>query len=190
MCVSMCVCLYHFSFPSADNYLLQIQPYNFTSSKAKVEPKPDPTTKPESDDSPSTVAPATGQKEAVPQWYDVDVVRGTQYTVSGYNVKVETPTDQGQQEVRQRISLLLSFILFPIRNPCLLLRVCRRWSYNRARLINFVCVVSIHVVVVPFLMWQHSRHVCQVSLGHPLLFESVRYTRLSLPTDFGTICSH
>lgn len=38
-----------------------------------------------------------GQKEAVPQWYDVDVVRGTQYTVSGYSVKVDMPTDQGQE---------------------------------------------------------------------------------------------
>ena len=37
------------------------------------------------------VAPATGQKEAVPQWYDVDVVKGTQFTVTGYNVATETP---------------------------------------------------------------------------------------------------
>ena len=27
----------------------------------------------------------------------MDVVRGTQYTVSGYNVKVDTPTAQGQE---------------------------------------------------------------------------------------------
>lgn len=86
-----------YSFPgcSADNYLLQIQPYNFTSSKSKPEPKPD-ATKPESDDSAAS-ASAMGQKEAVPQWYDVDVVRGTQYTVSGYSVKVDMPTDQGQE---------------------------------------------------------------------------------------------
>ncbi len=51
------------------------------------------------------VAPATGQKEAVPQWYDVDVVRGTQYTVSGYNVKVDVPTDQGQ-EVSNELPLI------------------------------------------------------------------------------------
>lgn len=43
------------------------------------------------------VAPATGQKEAAPQWYDVDIIRGTQYTVSGYSVKVDTPTEQGQE---------------------------------------------------------------------------------------------
>ena len=80
---------------AADNYLLQIQPYNFTSSK-KPEPKPD-AAKAEGDDSAGVVAPATGQKEAVPQWYDVDVVRGTQYTVSGYSVKVDVPTEQGQE---------------------------------------------------------------------------------------------
>ena len=36
-----------------------------------------------------TVAPATGQKEALPQWYDVDVVKGTQFTVTGYRVPME-----------------------------------------------------------------------------------------------------
>ena len=80
---------------AADNYLLQIQPYNFTASK-KPEPKAD-ATKGEGEESAGAVAPATGQKEAVPQWYDVDVVRGTQYTVSGYNVKVDMPTEQGQE---------------------------------------------------------------------------------------------
>ena len=78
---------------TADNYLLQIQPYNFTSSKAKSEAKPEGS-KAESDE---PAVPAGGVKEAVPQWYDVDVVRGTQYTVSGYNVKVDTPTEQGQE---------------------------------------------------------------------------------------------
>ena len=38
------------------------------------------------------VAPATGQKEAPPQWYDIDVVKGTQYTVTGYQVPFEDPT--------------------------------------------------------------------------------------------------
>ena len=38
------------------------------------------------------VAPATGQKEAPPQWYDIDVVKGTQYTVTGYQVPIEDPT--------------------------------------------------------------------------------------------------
>ena len=42
-------------------------------------------------DAGNVVAPATGQKEAVPQWYDVDVVKGTQFTVTGYNVSTETP---------------------------------------------------------------------------------------------------
>ena len=78
-----------FSFPSADNYLLQIQPYNFSSSKSKAEAKSD--TKSDAEE------PAASQKEALPQWYDVDVVKGTQYTVSGYNVKVDVPTEQGQE---------------------------------------------------------------------------------------------
>lgn len=43
------------------------------------------------------VATPPSQKEPTPQWYDVDVVRGTQYTVSGYSVKVDTPTEQGQE---------------------------------------------------------------------------------------------
>ena len=38
------------------------------------------------------VALATGQKEAPPQWYDIDVVKGTQYTVTGYQVPIEDPT--------------------------------------------------------------------------------------------------
>lgn len=81
---------------AADNYLLQIQPYNFTSSKPKTEAKPEGA-KADSED--STPAPG-GQKEVAPQWYDVDVVRVTQYTVSGYNVKVDTPTEQGQEVSR------------------------------------------------------------------------------------------
>ena len=76
----------------ADTYLLQIQPYNFsgTTQKPKTEGA---TIKADSDqsDAGNVVAPATGQKEAVPQWYDVDVVKGTQFTVTGYNVPAETP---------------------------------------------------------------------------------------------------
>ena len=37
------------------------------------------------------VALATGQKEAPPQWYDIDVVKGTQYTVTGYQVPIRDP---------------------------------------------------------------------------------------------------
>ena len=36
-----------------------------------------------------SILPATGQKEVVMQWHDVDVVRGTQYTVTGYQIPVE-----------------------------------------------------------------------------------------------------
>lgn len=73
--------------------MLQIQPYNFTSSKPKSDAKAEAASTTEDPTAPS----APGQKEALPQWYDVDVVKGTQYTVSGYNVKVDTPTDQGQE---------------------------------------------------------------------------------------------
>lgn len=112
---------YHSScfLPSADTYLLQIQPYNFTSSKSKTEAKPETATKSESDDS---APPAVGQKEAVPQWYDVDVVKGTQYTVSGYSVKVDTPTEQGQ-EVRglNQVFTLSNCNIWLYRNQILLL---------------------------------------------------------------------
>lgn len=92
-----------FSLPSlppslpADTYLLQIQPYNFSGSAQK--PKTEGATiKADSDqsDAGNVVAPATGQKEAVPQWYDVDVVKGTQFTVTGYNVATETPPTPAQ----------------------------------------------------------------------------------------------
>ena len=76
----------------ADTYLLQIQPYNFSGSAQK--PKTEGTTiKADADQSEAgnVVAPATGQKEAVPQWYDVEVVKGTQFTVTGYNIPSETP---------------------------------------------------------------------------------------------------
>ena len=45
----------------------------------------------------NAVTPATGQKEAVPQWYDVEVVKGTQYTVTGYSVGAEGSTAEGEQ---------------------------------------------------------------------------------------------
>ena len=82
---------------TADTYLLQIQPYNFSGSTQK--PKTEGATiKADSDqsDAGNVVAPATGQKEAVPQWYDVDVVKGTQFTVTGYNVATETPPTPAQ----------------------------------------------------------------------------------------------
>ena len=41
------------------------------------------------------MTPSTGQKEAVPQWYDVETAKGTQYTVTGYSVPVGgTDTEQ------------------------------------------------------------------------------------------------
>lgn len=85
------------SFPPADTYLLQIQPYNFSGTTQK--PKTEGTTikaDPDQSDTSNVVAPATGQKEAVPQWYDVDIVKGTQFTVTGYNIASDTPPTAGQ----------------------------------------------------------------------------------------------
>ena len=77
---------------AADQYLLQIQPYNFNSK-----PKTDAVAKAEQTagkgEGEEGVA-AAGQKEAAPQWYDVDVIKGTQCTVTGYTIKKETPPDQ------------------------------------------------------------------------------------------------
>lgn len=96
----------------------------------------------------------------MPQWYDVDVVRGTQYTVSGYNVKVDTPTEQGQEVRGILVQPGRSFSTF-YRNLVLLWpQVYRRWSYNLARRTSFVCVVSTPVEVVSFQMWQLSRLAC------------------------------
>ena len=100
-----------FHLLAADNYLLQIQPYNFTSSKPKTDSTSAstpskteagkavtptaPSTKTEASDTGAGVlAPGTGQKEVPPTWYDVDVVKGTQYTVTGYSTKVDFPVDQ------------------------------------------------------------------------------------------------
>ena len=73
----------------ADCYLLQIQQYS--TSPAPQKPKTDGAAiKADTGQSDSgVVAPATGQKEAIPQWYDIDVVKTTQYTVNGYQVPVE-----------------------------------------------------------------------------------------------------
>ena len=90
-------CFLPFFLSSADTYLLQIQPYNFSGAPHK--PKTEGATiKADADqsDAGNVIAPATGQKEAVPQWYDVDVVKGTQFTVTGYNVATETPPTPAQ----------------------------------------------------------------------------------------------
>ena len=89
--------------PPADCYLLQIQQYNVVSSalKPKTEGAAIKADANQSDDS-NMVAPATGQKEAPPQWYDIDVVKGTQYTVTGYQVPIEDPTVKVRVRVRGR----------------------------------------------------------------------------------------
>ena len=90
--------------PLADCYLLQIQQYNVVSSalKPKTEGAAIKADANQSDDS-NMVAPATGQKEAPPQWYDIDVVKGTQYTVTGYQVPIEDPTVKVRVRVRVRV---------------------------------------------------------------------------------------
>ena len=68
------------SIPSADCYLLQIQQYNLPAANKKANG-----TQPEA----TTVAPATGQQQAAeepPRWYDVDVVKATVCTVTGYQI--------------------------------------------------------------------------------------------------------
>ena len=91
----------------ADCYLLQIQQYTAvpTTLKPKVEGA---TIKAEPGQSDTgVVAPATGQKEAIPQWYDIDVVKTTQYTVSGYQVPVETEENKqlGETPKTQKVEL-------------------------------------------------------------------------------------
>lgn len=88
---------------SADSYLLQIQQYNVAASSQK--PKAEGgAIKTDADVSEGgSVTPATGQKEAPPQWYDVDVVKGTQFTVTGYQVPVP---DTGDKDAKpQRVEL-------------------------------------------------------------------------------------
>ena len=94
-----------------DNYLLQIQPYNFMPSKAKTDSTSASTTsKTEPNEAvalaaPSTMtevndtntgvdAPGTEQMEVTPTWYDVDVVNGIEYTVTDYSTNVDFRMDQ------------------------------------------------------------------------------------------------
>lgn len=57
--------------------MLQVQEYGNTPNP----PKPE--------DAKATPAPAT---EQALKWYDVDVVKGTQFTVTAYQVPIEDPT--------------------------------------------------------------------------------------------------
>ena len=65
----------------ADNYLLQIQEYSTATPATTTPSKPD--------EAPKTVPTSP---EQAPKWFDVDVVKGTQYTVTAYQVPVEDPT--------------------------------------------------------------------------------------------------
>ena len=71
--------------PTADCYLLQIQQYNLPAANAANKKATVNGTQPEA----TTVAPATGQQQAAeepPRWYDVDVVKATVCTVTGYQI--------------------------------------------------------------------------------------------------------
>lgn len=61
----------------ADNYLLQVQEYTAPST-------------PKTDDAKSISSQVPSPEQT--KWYDVDVVKGTQYTVTAYQVPVEDPT--------------------------------------------------------------------------------------------------
>ena len=64
---------------SADSYLLQVQEY--------VPPQPKPAIDPtKTDASTNGATPTPPQPDPTPQWYDVDVVKGTQFTVTAYQV--------------------------------------------------------------------------------------------------------
>ena len=108
ICLLFNISLSHFL--TADNYLLQIQPYNFTSSKPKTDftyeskprkPKPGtavspavPSTRTEANNTETEVLnPSKSQKEVSPMWYDIDVVEGSEYTVTNYSTKVDFPGD-------------------------------------------------------------------------------------------------
>ena len=71
--------------PTADCYLLQIQQYNLPAASGANKKATVNGTQPEA----TTVAPATGQQQAAeepPRWYDVDVVKATVCTVTGYQI--------------------------------------------------------------------------------------------------------
>ena len=94
LCLNLCIlseCLKHFCFNpcTADCYLLQIQQYNFAGLPQKPKIEGGAAIKAEAGDPNGSILPATGQKEVVMQWHDVDIVRGTQYTVTGYQIPVE-----------------------------------------------------------------------------------------------------
>lgn len=83
---------------SADTYLLQVQPYELSTVPNKPKTEGAAIKADASDQSgENAVTPATGQKEAVPQWYDVEVVKGTQYTVTGYSVAAEGGASEGEK---------------------------------------------------------------------------------------------
>lgn len=84
---------------SADSYLLQVQPYEFTSVPQKPQTEGAAIKAADNDalSAGNAVTPATGQKEVVPQWFDVEVVKATQFTVTGYTVSVESPPVEAEQ---------------------------------------------------------------------------------------------
>ncbi|XP_003383692.1 PREDICTED: host cell factor 1-like [Amphimedon queenslandica] len=92
---------------SADNYLLQVQEYSSSSSTtptATQPPKGEETKPGAPPTAPPPAAPAPAPAEQS-KWYDVDVIKGTQYVVTAYQVSVEDPTMAGETKL-QRVELL------------------------------------------------------------------------------------
>lgn len=93
----------------ADSYLLQIQEYvapAATPSPAPTQPpKPTDETKPttstntaDSANANTNATTTTNTSESVLKWYDVEVVKGTQFTVTAYQVPVEEPVPTADQQ--------------------------------------------------------------------------------------------
>ena len=96
-----------FLFLLENNYLLQIQPYDICLSKSGMDlTAPSKTmlgnvvapvipTKTEAIDNGTNVAvPDTALMEISSRWYDVDLVEGTKYTVTGYSTKLDSHVNQ------------------------------------------------------------------------------------------------
>lgn len=89
---------------SADSYLLQIQEYvstQVTSNSNKTdETKPTNSTQTEGN------TPLPQPIDIIPKWFDVDIVKGTQFTVTAYQVPTEAIQSNPEQQKFQRVELL------------------------------------------------------------------------------------
>ena len=79
--------IYLFCFLLADSYLLQIQEYVSTQVTSNSN-KPDET-KPTNSTQNEGNTPLPQPIEIIPKWFDVDIVKGTQFTVTAYQMPTE-----------------------------------------------------------------------------------------------------